>query len=222
MRFLDTGDIVCGPVGSEAELEAVLEFHANVYIEAGIVDSADHELLHDSCIEESVYFAAYRHGEIVGCARLIPHSSRIPIYELLEISAPWKERLDDLPLDRVAYEISALSVSRGAPGVAHTVTTALYREMVAYSVGQGRTIWLAIITPMLRRILEGSFRVPLEIIGPSRHLVGADRMPCVIDLVKLLEAYREQSPVLWDALVSAVEIDLSQLESDLDETGPRI
>ncbi len=115
--------------------------------------------------------------------------------------------------------MSALSVLRAAPAGPHTVTAALYREMVRHSISHGRTVWLAIITPMLRRILERAFHVPLDIIGPGKQLVGTSRMPCVIDLVRLIGRYREESPQLWEALTREVEIDLTRLEPSVERPG---
>ena len=219
--------LVVRPLDGPADRAEALALNARVYADRGIVDSVDDDYLADRWIDVSTYFGAFHEGTMVGTARLIPYQPEVHIFEMFELDDGWAERLADVPLEGNAYEVSALSVPKDAPGGFFAVSGALYRGMLQYSLVQRRFLWFAILTPMLARILNKVLGVPLQIIGPRIDVMGAVRMPSIIDLVTFLDHIRENLPEQYAYAMRGLENDLTAMpEPTFDTTadvsfGPR-
>ncbi len=210
-----------------ADLAEALALNARVYADRGIVDSVDDAYLSDRWIRRSVYFGAFHDGAMVGTARLIPYSADLHVFDMFEIDQEWRDRLRDVPLYGNAFEVSALSVPKDAPGGFFAVSGALYRGMLQHSLVEGRFLWFAILTPMLARILNRILGVPLQIIGPRIDVMGAVRMPAIIDLVTFLRHIREHHPEQFAYALRGLEVDLTTVPEPWFDTtadvtfGPR-
>lgn len=201
-----------------ADLAEALALNARVYADRGIVDSVDDDYLADRWIDISTYFGAFHEGNMVGTARLIPYHPDVHIFQMFDIDESWTERLAGAPLEGNAFEVSALSVPKDAPGGFFAVSGALYRGMLQYSLVQRRFLWFAILTPMLARILNKVLGVPLQIIGPRVDVMGAVRMPAIIDIVTFLDHIREHHPEQFAYAMRGLEIDLTALPEPVFDT----
>ena len=208
------------PLEGPGDLAEALALNARVYADRGIVASVDDDYLDDRWIRRSTYFGAFHDGAIVGTARLIPYAADMHVFEMFDIEQDWMDRLQDVPLEGNAFEVSALSVPKDAPGGFFAVSGALYRGMLQYSLVQRRFLWFAILTPMLARILNRILGVPLQVIGPRVDVMGAVRMPAIIDLVTFLHHIREHHPEQFAYALRGLEIDLTTVpEPWFDTTG---
>ena len=219
--------LVVRPLDGPGDLAEALALNARVYADRGIVDSVDDDYLADRWIDTSTYFGAFHEGTMVGTARLIPYHRDLHIFEMFDIDEGWEGRLETAPLQGNAYEVSALSVPKDAPGGFFAVSGALYRGMLQFSLVQRRFLWFAILTPMLARILNKVLGVPLQVIGPREDVMGAVRMPAIIDLVTFLDHIRENLPEQYAYAMRGLEIDLTSMPEPLFDTtadvsfGPR-
>lgn len=201
-----------------ADRAEALALNARVYADRGIVASVDDDYLADRWIDVSTYFGAFYEGAMVGTARLIPYVPDVHIFEMFEIDEEWTRRLAHVPLDGRAYEVSALSVPKDAPGGFFAVSGALYRAMLQHSLVERRFLWFAILTPMLARILTKVLGVPLQIIGPRVDVMGAVRMPAIIDLVTFLDHIRQNLPDQFEYAMRGLHIDLTGIPEPVFDT----
>ncbi len=214
--------LICRPVTTAEDRRAALALNARVYTERGIVTSEDDDFIHDRWVDQSIYFGAFYEGEMVGTSRLIPYQDDLHMFELFELEPGWKAKLREVPLYDNAYEVSALSVPKTAPGGFFSVSAGLYRSMFHYSLAEQRYVWLAGLTPMLGRILNKVLGIPLQVIGPKVEFAGATRMPGVIDLIVFLEYARTHAPHEWEFFTRGLEIDVREEIEAFVDTRPAV
>jgi len=186
-----------------------------VYVNRGFVSDPTGSDLRDRWVEASIYFGAFHEGKAVGVARLIPHSADFHLWGIFDLHPAWDRAFAGMPLDDVAFEVSALSVPKDAPGDLHSVSAALYRAMFHYLLRNGRLIWFAGVNAMLGRILNRRLGIPMDIIGPAIDYMGGFRMPVMIDLVVFLQRARIENPEEWEYFTDGLELDLREMSEPL-------
>ena len=220
MQPAEIAGLVCRPARTLDEFNELLRLQADVYASRGMVDDAMCDELRDRWVDQSIYFGAFLDDKPVGVARLIPYSQDFHCWDIFEVHAAWGERFEGMNLERCAYEVSALSVPRDAPGGRHAISAALYRAMFQFSLAEARFIWFAGISPVLGRILNRRLGIPLDVIGPGIDYMGSRRMPIIIDLIEFLQRARVESPDEWAYFTNGLEIDLTDQAEPLVPIPP--
>lgn len=218
MRPEEVPGLRCRPARTLNEFRMVLDLHAHVYTDRGIVSSILDEGLRDRWIDDSIYFGAFFGDKVVGTARLIPYSSDFHLFDLFDIYDEWAERLADVQLEGQAFEVSALSVPKVAPGGYTAVSAALYRAMFHFSLAEEHYLWFAGVSPVLGRLLNRRLGIPMQIIGPQVDCFGAPRQPVLIDLITFLSRAHEGAPAEYEYFTRGLEIDLRDRPAAIVDT----
>ena len=168
------------------EILAARRLHGRRYLEAGYVDRLDRGgVIDDPFVEVSDYFGAVgEDGQVVGVARLIPGARcELPVRDEFALHDHGRAALDAVPAHRVA-EISALAVARNCgASKGSEVSKALYRAMYQHSlIVAGYTHWVAAIDVRVARHLVRRHGFLFENIGASRHYLGSETAPVLLDL----------------------------------------
>ncbi len=183
------------------------------FLDSGFVGRLSRNgVVDDPWVAISTYFGALNEkNEVVGVARLIPHTSLgLPALLEFDLTAAGEKIVDQIPRGRFA-EVSALAVVRGQ-GVFRSgrIANALYRAMYQYSVvTAGHTHWCAALDVRVKVHLMSSHNFLFEMIGDARDYLGSMTVPVALDLLGQARHFAHTSPDRNRYFLAGLVIDLT-------------
>ncbi len=189
------------------------------FLDSGFVGRLSRDgVVDDPWVAISTYFGALNeNGEVVGVARLIPHTSLgLPALLEFDLTRAGAKIVDEIPVGRFA-EVSALAVMRGAGAFrSGRIANALYRAMYQYSVvTAGHTHWCAALDVRVKVHLMSSHNFLFEPIGSAREYLGSMTVPVTLDLLGQARHFAHTAPERNRYFLSGLVIDLTGDEVEL-------